>query len=47
VGEAMTALVLLDALLEKTGGDAMEEVLRNLKAFEDAAEGLSGSSPSE
>ena len=31
VGEAMVALVLADALLEKTGGDSMEEVRRNLE----------------
>lgn len=30
VGEAMVALVVADALLEKVGGDSMEEVLRNL-----------------
>ncbi len=30
VGEAMVALVLADALLEKTGGDSVEEVRRNL-----------------
>ncbi|RKY22624.1 MAG: chorismate synthase [Planctomycetota bacterium] len=32
VGEAMLALVLADALLEKTGGDALPEVARALKA---------------
>src|SRR5262245_65224074 len=30
VGEAMVALVVLDALLEKTGGDSLEEVRRAL-----------------
>src|SRR5262245_61707777 len=30
VGEAMVALVVLDALLEKTGGDSLEEVGRAL-----------------
>jgi chorismate synthase len=30
VGEAMVALVLLDALLEKTGGDTLAEVRRGL-----------------
>jgi chorismate synthase len=30
VGEAMVALVVADALLEKLGGDSMDEVLRNL-----------------
>ena len=33
VAEAMLALVLADALLEKTGGDSMDEVRRNLDAF--------------
>jgi chorismate synthase len=33
IGEAMLAFVLADALLEKTGGDSMGEVLRNLRAF--------------
>jgi chorismate synthase len=36
VAEAALALVLADALLEKTGGDSMAEVLRNLKAYRDA-----------
>jgi chorismate synthase len=36
VAEAAVALVLADALLEKTGGDSMDEVLRNLKAYRDA-----------
>ncbi len=30
--EAMTALVLADALLEKTGGDSMVEVRQHLEA---------------
>lgn len=33
IAEAMLALVLAGALLEKTGGDAMEEVRRNLEGF--------------
>jgi chorismate synthase len=33
VGEAMVALVLADAVLEKFGGDALEETKRNLDAF--------------
>ena len=33
IGEAMLAFVLADALLEKTGGDSMEEVQRNFDGF--------------
>jgi chorismate synthase len=33
VAEAMVALVVADALLEKTGGDSVVEVRRNLEAF--------------
>jgi chorismate synthase len=33
VGEAMAALVLADGLLEKFGGDSMEEVRRNYRAY--------------
>jgi chorismate synthase len=33
VAEAMVALVLADALLEKTGGDSVAEVRRNLEAY--------------
>ena len=33
VAEAMVALVLADALLEKTGGDSLAEVRRNLQAY--------------
>jgi chorismate synthase len=36
VAEAAVALVLADALLDKTGGDSMDEVLRNLQAYRDA-----------
>jgi chorismate synthase len=33
VGEAMVAIVLADAILEKFGGDHMEELRRNLEGF--------------
>jgi len=33
VGEAMVALVLADAILEKFGGDSLGEVRRNLEGF--------------
>ncbi len=33
IAEAMLAFVLADALLEKTGGDSMDEVLRNFEGF--------------
>ncbi len=33
VVEAVVALTLADALLEKTGGDSMQEILRNLDAY--------------
>jgi chorismate synthase len=36
VGEAVVALVLADALLEKTGGDSLPEVRRNLDAYLEA-----------
>ncbi len=35
IAEAMVALVLADALLEKTGGDSLSEVRRNLNAYLD------------
>jgi len=35
VGEAMVAFVLADALIEKFGGDSVEELLENWKAFRD------------
>jgi len=35
VGEAMLAMVLADALLEKFGGDSMSELLRNLRGYID------------
>ena len=40
IGEAMLAFVLADALLEKTGGDSLAEVRRNLAAFLAAQEEL-------
>ena len=36
IAEAMVALVLADALLEKTGGDSPGEVRRNLTAYQDS-----------
>jgi len=33
VGEAMVAIVLAEALLEKFGGDSIDELLENWKAF--------------
>lgn len=42
VAEAMVALVLAGALLEKTGGDTMEEVLRNLRAHLESVDSLFG-----
>jgi chorismate synthase len=33
VGEAMVALALADAVLEKFGGDSMKELLRNVRGF--------------
>ena len=36
IAEAMVALVLADALLEKTGGDSLDEVRRNLNAYLDS-----------
>jgi chorismate synthase len=35
VGEAMVALVLADAVLEKFGGDSMGELRRNLDGYLD------------
>jgi chorismate synthase len=42
VAEAMLALVLARALLEKTGGDSLEEVLAHLQATRDAQRPLAG-----
>src|SRR5881398_1249950 len=36
VAEAMVALVLADAMLEKFGGDSLSETRRNLEAYLDA-----------
>lgn len=36
IGEAMVALVLTEAILEKFGGDSMEEMLRNYRGYWDA-----------
>jgi chorismate synthase len=35
VGEAMVAIVLADALVEKFGGDSIEELVANWKAFQE------------
>jgi chorismate synthase len=35
VGEAMVAIVLADALIEKFGGDSIEELVTNWKAFQE------------
>jgi chorismate synthase len=35
VAEAMVALVLADAVLEKFGGDSVEETARNVSAYLD------------
>jgi chorismate synthase len=35
VGEAMTALVMADAVMEKFGGDTMDELVTNWKTFRD------------
>ena len=45
VAEAMLALVLADALLEKTGGDSLAELLAHLEATREAQRPLAG--PSE
>jgi chorismate synthase len=42
VAEAMTAWVLADALLEKTGGDSLAEVLAHLAATREAQRRLRG-----
>jgi len=38
VGEAMLALVLADALIEKFGGDSLQEIQRNIKGYLDSLE---------
>jgi len=35
VGEAMVAIVMADAVIEKFGGDSIEEMIANWKAFKD------------
>ena len=40
VAEAVVVLVLADALLTKTGGDSIPEVLRNLAAYRAACDDL-------
>jgi len=35
VGEAMVAIVMADAVIEKFGGDSIEELVGNWKAFKD------------
>jgi chorismate synthase len=39
VGEAMVALVLADAFLEKFGGDSVEEIRRNHAAYVQSLKG--------
>ena len=34
IGEAMLAIVLAEALLEKFGGDSMKEILRNYNGYQ-------------
>lgn len=38
VGEAMVAMVLADAVLEKFGGDSVQELRRNVAAYQDEIE---------
>ena len=40
VGEAMTALVVADALLEKCGGDSLEEMLAALESHRERSGNL-------
>jgi chorismate synthase len=46
IGEAMVGIVLAEAVLEKFGGDSMEELLRNYHAYQEAvrARGFGGAS---
>ncbi len=39
VGEAMMAIVLADAVMEKFGGDHIEETVRNMKSYVETVEG--------
>ena len=41
VGEAMMAIVLADAVMEKFGGDHIEETVRNYKSYVETVEGAS------
>jgi chorismate synthase len=45
VAEAMTAWVLADALLEKAGGDSLDEVLEHLRATRERQRALTGRPP--
>jgi chorismate synthase len=47
IGEAMLALVLADAVLEKFGGDHLQETLRNLAAYQKTIGPRGGPSPSK
>ncbi len=42
VGEAMMAIVLADAVMEKFGGDHIEETVRNMKSYLETVEGPVG-----
>ncbi len=46
IGEAMVGIVLTEAVLEKFGGDSMEELIRNYRAYMDSirARGFGGES---
>jgi chorismate synthase len=39
IGEAMAALILADAFLEKFGGDSIREIERNLRGFQQQISG--------
>jgi chorismate synthase len=47
IAEALTALVVADALLEKFGGDSLVETRRNAAAYLDAIGSRWGALPSE
>jgi chorismate synthase len=47
VAEAMLALVLAEALLQKTGGDSLAEVLAHLRSSRAQQQALAGGDPSE
>jgi chorismate synthase len=42
IGEAMLAIVLADTMLEKFGGDHLEETLRNYHGYLDSIAGREG-----